>query len=119
MTSTTFVECAVWCGCGSGAEDLLGVRGGEAAAGVHRVAGPEEVVEPGVKLTELRGVARVHLAPVRTAADSGRDRFERAEIFLVRQSRVLMDRHVGGVPAVGSGQPDVVGGGGAALDGEH
>src|SRR5579863_3238988 len=96
------VEYAVRCGCGSGAEDLLKVGVGEAAAGVHLVADPEEVGEPGVKRTELRGVARVHLAPVRAAADGGRDRFERTEVLLVRQSRVLVDRHVGGVPAVGS-----------------
>jgi hypothetical protein len=61
----------------------------------------------------------MHLAPVRAAADGGRDRFERAEILLVRQPRVLVDRHVGGLPAVGGRQPDVVVGRDADLDGEH
>ena len=68
---------------------------------------------------QVRGVEVVLLAPVRAPARGGGDVAERREVLPVRRADVLVDRDVGGVAAVGGGEPDVVGGGDAHLDGEE
>src|SRR5580704_8449906 len=91
----------------------------EPGFGVDLGANPAELVVTGVQRTDTFGVKRMELAPVRTARDLRHDGLEPVEVGLVRQPGVLVDRDVGGFPAVRGGEPDVVGRRHPYLDREH
>ncbi len=85
---------------------------------VDLVAQRREVTEVRVHGGEVLGVAGVQLAPVRAAPVGGHQLLHLGEVALVGGAPVEVDGDVRAVAAARGGQPEVVGGREAHLDGE-
>src|SRR5215472_194969 len=102
----------------SGAENLPQVIVAEAAIRVEVVAQRHELFHPRIGAAKVRGIAGVHLAPVRPAPDRRHHSLDVVEILLVRRGVEDVNGDVGAVAAVGRGEPYVVGRRDAYLDRE-
>src|SRR5699024_10169802 len=100
------------------AEDAPGVPVGEHTRRIHSVADGEEVIEPRIQAAQLLRTQPVHLSPVGPAAELRHDLRHGAEVLPILHPQVLMNGDVPAAPAVGGGEPGVVGGDEAYFDGE-
>src|SRR6266704_5335600 len=82
-------------------EDPGQVGVAEPAFRVDLGADAAEVVEARVERAQTPGVERMQLAPVRAARHLRHDGLEPVEVGLIGQPGVLVDRDVGGFPAIG------------------
>src|SRR5699024_11922994 len=92
--------------------DPIQVVVSEPAVRVHPVPYSQGLLQARVDALQVVAVACVQLPPVRTSTHGGEDRLQIGDVALVGRALVHVHSHISGFPAVGGGQPHVIGGGG-------